>query len=73
MAKSGKNTAAKKAAPQAQVEPAWDKATWMSLSNVRLGVPAFVVAGALHARAAHVKLTEAEVRRCLQDFLNQSL
>ena len=73
MAKSGKKQIAKKQEVQARVEPAWDKATWMSLSNVRLGVPAFVVAGALHAHAAKARLTEAEVRRCLQDFLNQSL
>lgn len=56
-----------------KVEPAWDKATWMSLANVRLGIPAFVVAGALHGKPKAVKLTEAEVRKCVQDFLNQSL
>jgi hypothetical protein len=56
-----------------KVEPAWDKATWMSLANVRLGIPAFVVAGALHAKPANAKVTEAEVRRLVSDFLNQSL
>ena len=73
MAKGGKKVRSEKAAPAPRVEPSWDKATWMSLANVRLGVPAFVVAGALHGKPAHVKLSEAEVRRCLQDFLNQSL
>lgn len=56
-----------------KVEPAWDKATWLSLANIRLGVPAFVVAGALHAHPASAELTEADVRRCIKEFLNQSL
>jgi len=56
-----------------KAEPSWDKETWMSLSNVRLGIPSFVIAGALHAKPADAKLTEAEVRRLVQDFLNQSL
>lgn len=71
MAKGGKK--AKKAAPVVPAQPAWDKATWMSLANVRLGVPAFVVAGALHGCKDGAKLTEADVRRCLQDFLGQTL
>lgn len=62
-----------RAAAAKRVEPSWDKATWLSLANVRLGVPAFVVAGALHAKAADEKLTEAEVRKLVQDFMNQSL
>jgi len=73
MAKGGKKVSSKKATPAPRAEPSWDKATWMSLANVRLGVPAFVVAGALHGKPESAKLTEAEVRRCLQAFLNQSL
>ena len=73
MTKSGKSVSSKSVAPARKVEPSWDKATWMSLANVRLGVPAFVVAGALSAHPAEAKLTEADVRRCLQAFLNQSL
>jgi len=64
--------AAPKSAPQ-PVDPAWDKPTWMKLSNVRLGVPPYVIAGALCAFGDSAVLTEAEVRRCLQNFLNQSL
>lgn len=69
-----KKTGNKKAAvAPKKVEPAWDKATWLSLANVRLGVPAFVVAGALHAHPDSAELTESDVRRCVKDFLNQSL
>jgi len=72
MAKGSKRVPKK--APAAPVhEPRWDKATWMSLANVRLGVQPFVVAGALHAHPDKVKLTEADVRKCINDFLGQSL
>lgn len=54
-------------------EPAWDRATWMSMANIRLGVPAHVVAGALHAEPAHATLTEADVRRLVKRVTEQSL
>jgi len=54
------------------VEPAWDKATWMTLANVRLGVPAFVAAGAMHAVGPDEKITESEVRRLVKAFLSQN-
>lgn len=55
------------------VSPAWDKETWMSLANVSLGVPPFVVAGALHGKSSNEQLTEADVRKHIQAFLSQSL
>lgn len=45
--------------------PAWDVETWISLSNLKLGVPGFVVAAALHAQSPTALLTEAEVRKLL--------
>lgn len=68
-----KNNSKRRSSAPKKAEPSWDKATWLSLANIRLGVPAFVVAGALHAKAADENLTEAEVRKLVQDFLNQSL
>lgn len=62
----------RKPVPAKPAEPAWDKATWLSLANVRLGVPAFVVAGALHAAAPDEKITESEARRLVKAFLSQS-
>lgn len=72
MAKGGKRGNKRREAP-GRPSPVWDKATWLTLSNVRLGVPAFVVAGALHAYPDNAKLSEADVRKLIQDFLSQSL
>lgn len=71
MAKNRKKV--KKVAPAAPAGPAWNKKTWMSLANIHLGVPAFVVAGALHGCSDAVKLTEADVKARVEAFLTQHL
>ena len=68
-----KNKKKKKPEVKAVTKPAWDKETWMALSNVKLGVQSFVVAGALHQCKPGAKLTEDEVKKLLEAFLNQSL
>jgi len=60
-------------APLAPPVPAWDKATWMSMANIKLGVPVPVVAAALHAEPSHVMHTEAEVRALVKKITEQSL
>lgn len=54
-------------------EPAWNAETWMSMSNARLGKPAFVMAGALAGQPPKAVFTEAQVRALLKKFLEQSL
>lgn len=60
------------AAPAPQ-EPAFNKTSWMSMANLRLGVSPHVVAAALHGEPNHAQLTEADVRRRIKATTEQSL
>lgn len=71
-APASEKPAAEDKAPQRR-EPAWNKVTWMSMANVRLGVPAPVVAAALSTEPAHALLTEADVLRLVKKITEQSL
>lgn len=71
--KAADKAAPAKAAAKKRPEPAWEAGTWLSMSNGRLGIPAFVVAGALAGSGKGVRFTEAEVKRKVSEFLNQTL
>jgi len=61
------------AAPLAPPVPSWDKATWMSMANIKLGVPVQVVAAALSTEPNHAQFTEAQVRALVKKITEQSL
>ena len=63
-----KTVAIKKSVNNAAV-PAWDVETWISLSNLKLGIPAYAMAAALHGQASGTMLTEDEVKRLLTSVL----
>ena len=54
-------------------EPAWDQDTWLALSNLKLGVAPFVLAGAFYGTKNGEVFTEVDVRRRLKAFLDQSV
>lgn len=74
--RSAVKPAPQKVAPPApkKREPALPADTWVSVANVRLGKPAFVVAGALSQHlGSPAALTESQVREAIEKFLSQSL
>lgn len=59
-------------APSAPTEeaPKYSLRTWGGISKAKLGVPSYVLAGALHDKEMDDEFTEEEILSAVEKFLN---